>query len=264
MKFSFPVIAITALVSICSALPASAAEWATLKLKVVYDGNGPNLTALNGTKEPFCANLTIPDERIIVGPMGELANFALVLDMKKSDLEDSDIHPDLKDAPAKPLIIDNVKCIFSPRVAFAQTGRKVTVKNSDQCGHNYKIDPFSNDSFNQLIPIGGSADLKFDSPERSNFTEFACTIHPWMKGQLIIRDHPYVGISGTDGVVTVENIPAGEVTFKLVHENMKKSIDEGKLNGKKEKWSRGYMEVELKPGMNDLGTITLDPDLFEN
>ena len=47
-----------------------------------------------------------------------------------------------------------------------------------------------------------------------------------MKGHVIIRDHPYVGISGEDGVVTIEKLPVGEITFKLVHENMKKSLDE--------------------------------------
>ncbi|GAB5403389.1 MAG: methylamine utilization protein [Aureliella sp.] len=261
MKHKLSMFALTALVGICSAAAASADDWATLKLKVVYDGPAPKLKPLDGTKEPFCAGLQIPDARMVVGPKGELANFGVVMDMRKS--EATAIHPDLANPPEKPLVIDNKKCVFLPRVAFAYAGQKVIVTNNDPCGHNYKVDPFSNDSVNMLVPIGGQIEVEFKDGERSNFTEFTCTIHPWMKGQLIIRDHPYVGISGTDGVVTIEKLPVGEVTFKLVHENMKKSIDEGKLDGKKDKWRSGYIEFELKPGMNE-HTLTLDPDLFED
>jgi plastocyanin len=243
---------------------ANAEEWATLKLKAVYAGEAPKLAPLDGSKEPFCSKLPLPDERMIVGKDGELANFALILDMRKSKLKEDDFHPDLVKAPAKPVVVDNNGCLFKPHVAFVRTGQKVIVKNSDQCGHNAKLDPFSNDSINEIVPIGSQIELMFGDTERSNTTEITCTIHPWMKGHLIIRDHPYVGISGEDGVVTIENLPAGELTFKLVHENMKKSLDEGKLNGKKAKWSRGYMEVELKPGMNDLGTIEFDPALFND
>lgn len=240
---------------------ANAAEWATLKVKVVYDGKAPELKPLDGSKEPFCAPLPLPDQRMVVGKDGGLANVAFIMDMRKS--EATDIHPDLAKPPAKAVVVDNNGCLFTPRMAFVQTGQTVVVTNSDQCGHNAKLDPFSNDPVNQVVPIGGKIELVFNDAERSNTTEIACTIHPWMKAHLIIRDHPYVGISDEDGVLTIENLPVGEVTFKIVHENMDKSIDEGKLNGKAEKWSRGYIELDLKPGMNDLGTITLDPSLFK-
>ncbi|GAB5403387.1 MAG: methylamine utilization protein [Aureliella sp.] len=238
-----------------------AAEWADLKVKIIYDGPAPKLALLGGSKEPFCANQRIPDERMIVGKQGQLANFAMIMNMRRSDA--TDIHPDLKEPPEDPLVITSKNCLYKPRVALVRTGQTVLVENGDACGHNFKIDPFSNSPVGRLIPIGGPQEFVFEVPEHTNFTEFSCTIHPWMKGQLIIRDHPYVGISGPDGVVTIEKLPAGEVTFKLAHENMKKSIDGGKLDGKKARWRSGYIEFELKPGMNT-HTLTLAPDLFED
>lgn len=134
----------------------------------------------------------------------------------------------------------------------------------DACGHNFKLDPFSNPSFNSLIPTGGKVDMRFAQAERSNFTEFSCTIHPWMKGLLIIREHPYVGISDTKGRLEIKDLPVGKVTFKLAHENMKRSIDSGELEGKKSEFPRGYITLDLQPGLNDLGVLKLSPELFED
>ncbi len=264
MKRCFTLLPLAAMLTLSLVNIAAADDWATLKVKFVYDGKAPQLDPLDGSKDPFCANLTIADERMIVGKDGALVNIALVMDPKKSEVDA--IHPDLINPPKEPVVIDNNGCVFKPRVLFVQAGRTLKVTNTDKCGHNAKIDPFdnANPAINDIVPMAGEIEVVFGASERSNFTPIGCTIHPWMVGQLIIRDHPYVGISGEDGVVTIKDLPAGKVTFKIVHENMKKAIDEGTVNGKKEKWSRGYMEVELKPGMNDLGTITLDPELFED
>jgi hypothetical protein len=35
------------------------------------------------------------------------------------------------------------------------------------------------------------------------------------------------------------------------------------MNGKQEKWDRGYVKFTLKPGDNDLGTVKLAPDRFK-
>ncbi|HBE69586.1 MAG TPA: hypothetical protein DDW52_15680 [Planctomycetaceae bacterium] len=249
--------------AIClSTSAASAADWATLKVKVVFDGKQPKLPPLEGTaKEPFCVDKKLPNELIVVGAKGELSNLALIMDMRKSEVDD--IHPDLAKPPTEPLVIDNKDCIFEPRVSFLQAGRPVIVKNSDKCAHNYKIDPFSNDPINILVPIGGQIQAEFKDGERSNFSEYGCTIHPWMKGQLIIREHPYVGVSDKKGELVIKDLPAGKLTFKVVHEAMNRSIKEITLGGKKMKTSRGNIEVELKPGMNDLGTLVVAPDQFD-
>lgn len=258
MKVSIQVSALV-FVLLAGSVFAEHGEWATVRLKVVYDGPAPVVKP--AMRRALCAGLPIPDERMLVGKDGELANLALVMDMKKS--EATEIHPSLKKPSEKPLEIIAKNCRFVPRVAFVQAGQSVIVRNADACGHNFKLDPFSNRSFNMLIPIDGKSDFAFENGERSNFTEFTCTIHPWMRGQLVIRDHPYVAISDTKGLLEIKDLPTGKVTFKFAHENMKKSIDAGTLDGEKAQWPRGYITLDLKPGLNDIGVVKLSPALFE-
>lgn len=66
-------------------------EWATLKLKVVYDGLSTLRRPIPGAP---CAIMPIQNERILVGQDGELANLALVMNLKKSEARE--IPPSLK------------------------------------------------------------------------------------------------------------------------------------------------------------------------
>ena len=37
-----------------------------------------------------------------------------------------------------------------------------------------------------------------------------CDLHPWMQGWLGVVEHPYFGVSGPDGRVTLRNVPPGD------------------------------------------------------
>jgi len=259
MKKTLSVLALSCMLS-AAPLVAQAQEWATLKAKIVYDGPIPTRVKVDSSKDAFCAKLDIVSEAMVVGKGGELANLALIMDPRKSKVDA--IHPDLAEPSAEPVVLDNDGCIFKPHVFVARAGQTVKVKNSDQTGHNAKFDFFSNESRNDLIPVGGSIEFKLESAERASANPVECNIHPWMKSYIIVRDHPYVGVSGEDGVIEIKNLPAGEVTFRLWHENQDGAIDKGEVGGKAQKWSRGYMEVDLKPGMNDLGTIKIPAAAF--
>lgn len=258
MKRTFSTLALVAATTL-GALSGSARadDWATLKVKFVFEGDKPKLSNIDGSRDPYCAELEIPDESLVIGEDGGIANMGFILK------EAPKIHPDLVDPPAEAAVLDNDGCIFKPRVFTARAGQEVTVKNSDQTGHNAKSDFFSNPSRNDMIPIGGEVTFKLVAAERANANPIECSIHPWMKAFIIVRDHPYVGISNEKGELVIENLPAGKLEFRIWHESANRSIDEGKLNGKKEKWRRGDIEVDLKPGMNDLGTITLTGDVFK-
>ena len=262
MKLFLSVVALSAAIAVSpiATSHSHAQDWATLKVKFIYDGKPPAPAFHNGDKEPFCSVLKIPDERMVVGKDGALANVSLIMDISKSKA--NDIHPDLKDPPKEPVVIDNNGCMFVPHVAFVRTGQKLIIKNSDQCGHNAKLDFFSNKSTNDMIPSNNSVEYVLNKAERANANHIECSIHPWMKADLIVRDHPYVGISDADGVLVIEKMPVGEVTFKIAHENQDGSIEEGQLDGKQEKWRRGALELTLKPGMNE-HTITLSEDVFQ-
>lgn len=252
-----------AIVALCLLVdPAQAAKWADLEVTVIYSGKAPKPPFLDSSKEPFCAGLKIPDERMIVGDKGQLANFALIMNRRRSSIEA--IHPDFVNPPTQPVVIRTKGCQIIPHVAFVRAGQSVKVINDCECAHYLKVDPFSSLPSGVLVPISEKQQtFHFQNAERSNFTELNCAIHPWMKGYLIVRDQPYVGISGVDGVVRIPKLPVGKVVFKLAHENMNRTIEQGRLNGRLERWERGYWEVELKPGLNQY-TLKLAPDQFND
>lgn len=238
---------------------APAADTATLKIKFVLDGAAPKFEAINGNKDPFCAQLNIPAEQMVIGSKGEIQNMALILDVRRSKAK---IPAEMLKAEAKEIVLDNNGCIFKPHVFSVRPGQTVVVKNSDQCSHNANFNFFNNKPENFIVPVGGSKNLVVKTDEPAPIP-VECNVHPWMKSYLIATEHPYVGISNESGEITIENLPVGSVTFKVWHENAVRSIDEGKVNGKTERWSRGRMALDLKAGINDLGTVTIALDKFE-
>lgn len=236
------------------------AKLATLRAKFVYDGKAPALKKIDSSKDPFCAQIEIMSDHMLVGKDGELQNLVLMFDTRRSKAK---VPAEFTKAPEATITLDNKDCVFVPHIIFARVGQTIEVLNSDQTGHNANFGFFNNPAQNFLIPVGGKKDLKLVA-EEATLMPVECNIHPWMKGYVIVQEHPYVGISNADGVIEIENLPVGEVTFLVRHENADGSIDEGTVGGKKQKWGRGRMEIELKPGVNDLGTITIAADKFKN
>jgi plastocyanin len=233
---------------------------ATLRAKFVYGGKAPARAKVDSSKDPFCAPLEIYSDAMLVGTGGELQNLVMMLDKSSKDKVPAEF---LKPAEGT-LQLDNNGCVFKPHILFARVGQDIEVLNSDQTGHNANFTYFKNESENFLIPAGGKKKSKKLVSEESTLMPVECNIHPWMKAWIIVQEHPYVGISDEAGVIEIQNLPLGELTFLVRHENSDGAIDGATVNGKEQKWSRGKMDVELKAGMNDLGTITIAADKFRN
>jgi hypothetical protein len=91
-----------------------------------------------------------------------------------------------------------------------------------------------------------------------------CNIHPWMKGYLIVQDHPYVAVSGKDGTFAIKSLPAGKWTFRAWHEESG-YVQEVSLGGKTEEWKQGKFEQTIKnAAVTDLGQIVISPEQFED
>ncbi len=233
---------------------------ATLKAKFVYDGPAPARAKVDSSKDPFCAPIEILSEAMLVGKDGALQNLVLMLDSKRSKAE---IPAEYKKEVDGKVILDNNGCVFKPHIVFARVGQVIDVLNSDQTGHNANFGFFNNQAENFLIPANSHKETQKLVAEESTMMPVECNIHPWMKGYVVVLEHPYAAASDENGQIEINNLPVGEVTFLIRHENADGAIDEGKVDGKAQKWSRGRMEIELKAGMNDLGTITLAADKFK-
>lgn len=243
---------------------ASAQKWADLTMTVVLDGAVPERKAINMAADPKCNNKNPLSDDLIIDPKTKaISNIVFMIDTKKNKLDNSKLHPDFQKLPDTKPVLDNVLCKFEPHVMAIRAGQKIEVKNSDEAGHNAKFGFFANKEVNPMIAAGKSVDVETKEEEKAA-TKVECSIHPWMNAYVFILNHPYIGISGSDGVIKIEKLPAGvELDFKIWHESQNKSIEEVNLGGKAATWTKGTVKLTLKEGANDLGTLLLKPDRFK-
>ncbi len=83
-----------------------------------------------------------------------------------------------------------------------------------------------------------------------------------MKAFVVVQDHPFVGVSNEDGVLEIKGLPVGKISLKINHEMAK--FKELTIGGKAYPVKKGAFEVELKAGVNDLGTVELGSDVIKS
>ncbi len=232
---------------------ASAQEWGDLTGTFVFKGAAPTAAKINVDKDPqFCGLHPLVDEAVVVNKEnGGLANVAVYL----MDATKPKIHPDYDKEAKAEIVVDNQNCRFEPHMLGIRTGQTLLIGNKDPIGHNTKADFFGNTPFNDLIPAGGSLKKTFAKAEATP-SDLTCSIHPWMKARLLIREDPYFAVSDKDGKFMIKNLPAGEHTF-VVWSN--KFISAPIVDGKAATWARGRVKMTIKAGTNPLGKVEVTP-----
>lgn len=150
----------------------------------------------------------------VVGGNGELADAVVSL---KSD----SLNGKSTGESAKPILIDQVGCMYTPVIAAVQTKQKILVRNSDPVLHN--VHPTPNVSGNKeankaQMPKGADLEFAFEKPEQ--FLRFKCDVHPWMFSWVSVFDHPYFAVSEKDGSFTIKNVPPGKYTLEATHRKL--------------------------------------------
>jgi uncharacterized membrane protein/plastocyanin len=119
--------------------------------------------------------------------------------------------------PTDEVVLDQIGCIYIPRVTAARVGQKVRFKNSDPIFHNVKTFAKNNKKFNTAMPEQNSSFVKvFDQPEFSISAK--CSLHPWMSAFIGVFDHPFFDVSDANGSFDIKNLPAGTYTVEAWHE----------------------------------------------
>lgn len=244
----------------CGTVPA--AEWGDLTAKFVLDGTAPTPAPVQVTKDQeVCGKHKLVDESLVVNPQNKgIANVVVFLYLGRGEKPPA-AHDSYKESATKSVLLDNANCRFAPHVVALRTKQPLVVGNSDPVGHNTNITTLRNPPQNVLVPANGKLNMTF-GVEESLPAPVACNIHPWMKGYVVIKEHPYVGVSDADGVVTIKNLPAGDWTFQVWQEKAG-YITEATVGGKPTKWERGRVKQAIKAGANDLGEIKLKAALFQ-
>lgn len=120
-------------------------------------------------------------------------------------------------AGAEAPTLDQRGCRFTPHVVVVPVGKPLKVLNNDGILHNVHTFSEKNAPINSAQPgFRKTMDVTFDKPE---IVRVACDVHPWMSGQIIATDTPFVGVTDASGGFTIEGVPAGTYSVLVWHES---------------------------------------------
>jgi hypothetical protein len=230
---------------------ARAAEWGSLKGRIVVDGTPAKPAPLAvDNKDPFCAMAMPVNDALVLGKDNALVNAVVYLRLPTG--KKVEIHPDYEAKLKEQAVLDNKACSFSPHITLVRKGQPLTIKNSDPVGHNTNISIYS---FNQTIPANG--EIKINASAVAPLPmPVVCNIHSFMKAHVVSLDHPYMAATGEDGSFEIKNVPAGPHEFQFWHE-MGGYLKNVKLKGGATD-ARGRVKLTIPAGQTlDLGDIKL-------
>ena len=119
-------------------------------------------------------------------------------------------------APDKHAEVDQIDCMYSPRMQGVVAGQTIDIKNGDQTLHNVHSYKGTETLFNQAQAKGTPAISK-EILDEAAIIRLACDVHSWMRGFVIVTDHPFFAVSGEDGSYKIEKVPAGKYTVEAWH-----------------------------------------------
>jgi hypothetical protein len=224
-RFVLPV-SILALTTACGgSTPASPAKptgravdpatVSTITATVTFDGEAPKPEMVRLDGDPKCVAENGASERpaedIILGDGKSLQNVFVYV---KDGLGDYAFP-----MPTEPVVLDQLKCRYTPRVLGIRAGQPLAIRNSDPLLHNVRADGKINQPFNMGHPIQGTTfNRTFATSEV--MVPFRCDVHAWMHAWVGVLDHPFFGVTGPNGRVTLAGLPPGTYTVEAWHEKL--------------------------------------------
>ncbi len=221
-------------------------KFGTIKGKLVYGGSdAPAPPALKLGDQEFCKDQKLVDRTLVVDSTTKgIANgFAYISGPKGKNPEAE------KALVAKQptVAIDNKNCEFVPYSTAMHKAQTLQFTSSDPVGHNAHYTGFNSSTNSALAPKGNAtAKLQAEKGPRG----LKCDIHPWMKGNVLVLDHPFFAVTGEDGSFEITGVPAGKQSL-IVWQEIVGYVTPGAAKGQTVDVPAG--------GVIDVGAITLDP-----
>jgi hypothetical protein len=233
-------------------LPSANAQWGDVEMTFLYDGKPPEPKPVAESRD----GVKILDQTWQITKEGGVKNVLVrLLPDKGAKLP---IHPDFEKAKGTNVRVDLIGGYFEPRIAIKYTNQDLTFTNLDPFGYAIRADFLQNNSFNvlvkgnSLVTLGAEKNgLNKHEPAVNPLND---SIHPEMRGYLLIHSHPYAGVSDGEGKVKLKNVPVGEWTFVLWHE-VNGYITKGTLDGVAAEWPKGRIKIKVEPEVNKVGVI---------
>lgn len=185
----------------------------TITGRVVLEGTPPKAQTIRVDGDKTCATLVPNAERQtetwVVGDGGGLANVFVYV---KTGLEGRSFP-----VPAEPVVLDQQKCWYTPRVVGVRVGQSFEVRNSDPLLHNVRAQAEVNQAFNQGQPVQGVRYNHTFSTEEV-MVPLKCDVHAWMNAWVGVVNHPYFAVTGPSGEFSLPNLPPGTYAVEAWHE----------------------------------------------
>jgi hypothetical protein len=173
-------------------------------LSPVMNKGNPNV------KDTICVAQDTPDESVIVGDGGGLANVFVFAKKVPAGVE-------VPPPPTEPAAMDQVNCRFVPQAMVFRVGQPLLMKNSDPVAHNVRANGLTQ-TINQIIAPSDQTGipLTYSRPERVP-VQTKCDIHAWMSAYHLPLDHPWAAVTGPDGTFEIKDLPPGDWEFVVWH-----------------------------------------------
>jgi plastocyanin len=185
----------------------------TITGRVTLAGTPPAATMLRLDGDKTCATFfpgaRRPTEAWIVGAGGGLANVFVHVTGGLTGAS----YP----IPSAPVILDQQKCWYTPRVVGVRVGQPLQILNSDPLLHNVRAVSEVNEPFNQGQPVQGMR-YSHTFSVAEVMVPMKCDVHAWMNAWIGVVNHPFFAVTGPDGAFTLPGLPAGTYTVEAWHE----------------------------------------------
>lgn len=192
--------------------PVDPATAGTIAGTIAFDGVPPPPEPISMRSDPYCAreNPDATRRTIVTGPDGGLQDVFVYV---KDGLEALRFP-----APAMPVVLDQERCTYQPRVLGMQVGQPLEMRNSDDTLHNVHAVAAVNQEFNRGSRVGDRHTHVFST--REVMVPFKCDVHQWMQAWVGVLDHPFHATTGQDGTFRLDGLPPGTYTIEVWHERL--------------------------------------------
>lgn len=191
----------------CAAAAPASGE--TIKGTVRYAGAPLKAKKIPVTIDQFVCGKDKEAEELVLSPSNGIRNAVVSLQNAPRAAK-----AEWKFPPAK---MDQKQCSFVPRVVIVPVGGTVEFLNSDRLLHNVKSVGKENPPFNRAQPHARTIAFSFKEPERLRVD---CDLHSWMRGWVVVADHPFYAVTDEQGEFAFENVPPGKYTLEVWQESL--------------------------------------------
>jgi len=156
----------------------------------------------------------------------------------------------------KQLVLDQLKCEYTPHVLLLPYGSALDIVNSDPILHNvhaYEGADNGRTLFNIAQPIKGQrTTVKQTQFRKPGLYLATCDAgHPWMNAYIMVADHPYFALTDASGGFVFEHVPPGQYKLRMWHEGVaivQTEMENGKAKAYRyEEPYEDVKEVSLSP-----------------